>query len=122
MFCKTNDNTQNSDKDEVFDSEPEDTSKIRKLKQENSDIKEQIVDMCVKINNIKNTNVDVKTIDTNEIKGNGSVISTYEYMDENNKEAADVMATHGMKAAVEFMTKGMSDGTMSYAEMRSRYG
>ena len=44
-------------------------------------------------------------------------------MDEANKEATDVMANEGMKAAVEHMlTDPDTKRPLSYSEMRSRYG
>ena len=43
-------------------------------------------------------------------------------MDQNNKNAVDVMASQGMDKAVEFMTKGMTNGTMTYGEMRHMFG
>jgi len=43
-------------------------------------------------------------------------------MDTYNKQAMDIAVSKGMDAAVEFMTKGLSDGTSCYAAMRERYG
>jgi hypothetical protein len=43
-------------------------------------------------------------------------------MDEPNKQAANIMNTQGMDAAVAHMTEGMREGKMSYAEMRYLYG
>ena len=43
-------------------------------------------------------------------------------MDEHNKKAMDIVVSHGMESAVDFMTKGIKDGTMDYATMRSLYG
>ena len=47
----------------------------------------------------------------------------YEGMDDTNKKAVDVMAEEGMETAVKHMfTDEKSGRTLSYAEMRSRYG
>ena len=47
----------------------------------------------------------------------------YEGMDDANKKAVNVMAEEGMEAAVNHMfTDEKSGRTLSYAEMRSRYG
>jgi len=46
----------------------------------------------------------------------------YDQMDEPNKKAMDVWENKGMEAAVEHMTAGLRNGTMSYAEMRALYG
>ena len=49
--------------------------------------------------------------------------SLYQGMDEANKEATDVMANEGMKAAVKHMFTDQETGRqLSYSEMRSRYG
>ena len=59
---------------------------------------------------------------TASLNGSGSDYMFYESMDQNNKNAVDVMASQGMDKAVEFMTKGMTNGTMTYGEMRARFG
>ncbi len=47
----------------------------------------------------------------------------YDGMDDANKKAVNVMAEKGMEAAVNHMfTDEKSGRTLSYAEMRSRYG
>lgn len=47
----------------------------------------------------------------------------YDDMDDANKKATDVMAEQGMEAAVKHMFTDQNTGrTLSYAEMRSRYG
>ena len=47
----------------------------------------------------------------------------YEGMDDANKKAVNVMAEEGMEAAINHMfTDEKSGRTLSYAEMRSRYG
>jgi hypothetical protein len=43
-------------------------------------------------------------------------------IDDPNKEALDIWKKNGVEAAVTFMTKGMNEGTMDYATMRSLYG
>lgn len=58
---------------------------------------------------------DVKT-------GSGEDYVFYEGMDTYNKQAMDIAVSKGMDAAVEFMTKGLTDGTSCYAAMRERYG
>ena len=45
-----------------------------------------------------------------------------EKMDEPNKKIAEIWNKEGVDAAVEHMTRGMSNGTMSYAQMRELYG
>lgn len=54
--------------------------------------------------------------------GTGEDYVFYEGMDTYNKQAMDIAVSKGMDAAVEFMTKGLSDGTSCYAAMRERYG
>ena len=54
--------------------------------------------------------------------GAGEDYVFYEGMDTYNKQAMDIAVSKGMDAAVEFMTKGLSDGTSCYAAMRERYG
>lgn len=54
--------------------------------------------------------------------GAGKHYILYEQADDYNKEAMDVWAEKGLKAAVEHMTKDIVDGKISYAEMRARYG
>ena len=54
--------------------------------------------------------------------GQTKLVNNYDLMDDHNKEATDVMASKGLDAAFDFMTKGLKDGTMSYSEMRSRWG
>lgn len=55
-------------------------------------------------------------------KGSGKDYMFYEGMDDHNREAMDVAASKGMRASIEFMTKDLANGNMSYAEFRSRYG
>jgi len=44
-------------------------------------------------------------------------------MDNNNRAAAQVMATQGLSAAAQFMFTDQETGRqLSYAEMRARYG
>jgi hypothetical protein len=45
-----------------------------------------------------------------------------EQMDEANKEVAEIWNSKGVDAAVEHMTRGMREGKMDYATMRSLYG
>lgn len=54
--------------------------------------------------------------------GAGEDYVFYEGMDTYNKQAMDIAVSKGMDAAVEFMTKGLDDGTSCYAAMRERYG
>jgi len=60
--------------------------------------------------------------DTSSLKGSGSEYMFYESMDQNNKNAVDVIASQGMDKAVEYMTKDMTSGNMTYGEMRHLYG
>ena len=60
--------------------------------------------------------------DTSSLKGSGSDYMFYESMDQNNKNAVDVIASQGMDKAVEYMTKDMTSGNMTYGEMRHLYG
>lgn len=58
-----------------------------------------------------------------EGSGKDIPLANYEQMDESNKKAADVMASQGMKAAIEYMfTDQKTGGKISYAEMRARFG
>lgn len=43
-------------------------------------------------------------------------------MDDNNKEVAKIWNNEGVESAVEFMTKEMCEGKMTYSEMREKYG
>ena len=74
--------------------------------------------------NVKSINTKIVTedIDHEAIKRSGKSYQFYDKMDEHNKKAMDVATVHGMNSAVEFMTKGIKDGTMDYATMRSLYG
>ena len=46
-----------------------------------------------------------------------------ELMNEDNKKAVVVMATHGLEAGMDYMISGGVEGQqLSYAEMRARYG
>ena len=55
-------------------------------------------------------------------KGSENDYMFYEGMDNHNREAMDVAASKGMGSAIEFMTKDVVNGNMTYAEMRYRYG
>ena len=68
------------------------------------------------------TRIVTENIDHEAIKGSGKSYKFYNNMDEHNKKAMDVATSHGMNAAVDFMTKGIREGTMDYATMRSLYG
>lgn len=59
-----------------------------------------------------------------DIKGLGSSISlSYHKMDNFNKNATDIMATGNMDKAIEHMFKDQETGkSLTYSEMRSRYG
>ena len=61
---------------------------------------------------------------TNDLKGFGkNLIGTYENMDENNKNATDLLVGRSDSEAVEYMfTNHDTDGKLTYSEMRSRYG
>lgn len=69
-----------------------------------------------------NKKIAIEDIDHEKIKGSGKVYNLYGAMDEHNKKAMDVAASHGMDSAFDYMTKGIRDGTMDYATMRSLYG
>jgi hypothetical protein len=45
-----------------------------------------------------------------------------EKMDDTNKTAAEIWNKEGVDAAVEHMTRGIRNDTMSYAQMRELYG
>lgn len=52
-----------------------------------------------------------------------SISPSYHQMDNHNKKAADIMATGNFKKAVEHMFMDEETGkSLTYAEMRSRYG
>ena len=77
-------------------------------------------------------NLDVeskaKSVDksTNKVvKGSGVTLpyANYKDMDEANKNAADVLASQGSDAAVDYMFTDQKTGRkLSYAEMRGMYG
>jgi hypothetical protein len=69
-----------------------------------------------------NTKIVTEDIDTEAIKGSGKVYNLYNKMDEHNKKAMDVAVSHRIDSAVDYMTKGIRDGTMDYGTMRSLYG
>ena len=69
-----------------------------------------------------NTRIVTEDIDDEAIKGAGKSYPFYDRMDEHNKKAMDVAASHGIDSAVDFMTKGIREGKMDYATMRSLYG
>lgn len=54
--------------------------------------------------------------------GKGKDYVLYNEMDNDNKKAMNIWAEKGMDAAVKHMTKDVSNGKISYAEMRARYG
>ena len=66
------------------------------------------------------------TDDSKVIPGSGEKLvnkQVYSLMDNNNKKAADVMASKGVDAAVEHMFKHPNTGKkMDYATMRYYYG
>ena len=66
------------------------------------------------------------TDDSKVIPGSGEKLvnkQVYSLMDNNNKKAADVMASKGPTAAVEHMFKHPETGAkMDYASMRYYYG
>lgn len=43
-------------------------------------------------------------------------------MDDHNKNVAEIWNKDGVEAAVEVMTRGLRNGTMSYSQMRELYG
>ena len=82
--------------------------------------------------NFDNTKVLERIPEGSEIKGVFTDPETrrfkvpeniYREMDSNNKKAADVWETEGQAAVLKHMfTDNKTGGTLSYAEMRSRYG
>lgn len=82
----------------------------------------------VEVNNDEKNKIKELFKDKSEntvIEGSGKNIplANYEQMNQNNKKAADVMASQGMKAAIEHMfTDQKTGGKMTFAEMRSRFG
>ena len=74
----------------------------------------------------KNTtpNNDLKDSNNQSLKIVQAIIkSNYNSMDNNNKAAADILATGNVKEAVNFMMTDQKTGrTLSYAEMRGLYG
>jgi hypothetical protein len=58
-----------------------------------------------------------------DIKDEGrTLFKRYDEMDNYNKKACDVWASKGIDEAVNYMTRGITTGEMSYSEMRERYG
>ena len=72
----------------------------------------------LELTDIENENEEIPET----IEGSGKSYGLYNSMDEHNKKAMDIVVSHGMESAVDFMTKGIKDGTMDYATMRSLYG
>jgi len=80
------------------------------------------------VKNQEDSNVNIsktfKELFTNPITGEFKIPeSIYQEMDSNNKKAADVWKNEGQSAAIKHMFTDQETGrTLSYAEMRSRYG
>ena len=74
------------------------------------------------MDNIVATN-NKPTIDTKStINTNALLINNYDKMDDLNKKAAIIMLTKGADAAVKHMFTGEKGETLTYSEMRERYG
>ena len=80
-------------------------------------------DVLNEIDNASEPETKSEYVEGTDVKtGSGEDYIFYESMDTYNKQAMDIAVSKGMDAAVEFMTKGLSDGTSCYAAMRERYG
>ena len=80
---------------------------------ENNKMKHKIIDeQDNNINEEKN----------NEISQNILKLVDYESLDKDNKEAYNVWKNEGPDASAEFMTEGIRNGTMTYSEMRAKFG
>ena len=79
-----------------------------------------------------NTNNNKNTIDKSDINSQNNSAQTFvnniidkniNKMNSHNQEAAIVMKTQGVEAAIEHMFTDQKTGTkLTYAEMRARYG
>ena len=91
-----------------------------------NDIDERYIDECTLCCDEQNENVNAEKqfqtlfeiVRDHECIPKGLV----DQMDDPNKKVADVWNNQGVDAAVEVMTRGVRNGTMSYAEMRYLYG
>ena len=84
-------------------------------------------DVPLKDNKIKHRIIDVKDNNINEEKNNETSqnilkLVDYESLDKDNKEAFNVWKNEGPDASAEFMTEGIRNGTMTYSEMRAKFG
>jgi hypothetical protein len=52
----------------------------------------------------------------------GLFMTTYDKMDDLNKKAAQIMLTSGPEAAIKHMFTDTKGETLTYLEMRERYG
>ena len=71
--------------------------------------------------NISNTSLPEEVINKKNVnvKLSESIIKN---MNNDNKEVAKIWNEKGVGSAVEFMLKDVSNGKMTYAEMREKYG
>jgi len=72
------------------------------------------------VNFIKTTFTPTDNKNANKLRAENYAKSVN--MDERNTKAAIIMATEGREAAVKAMFTGDNGETLSYSEMRSRYG
>jgi len=71
-----------------------------------------------KILNEKHFQVLFEMVQTHEGIPDGLV----QNMDDHNKNVAEIWNKDGVESAVEVMTRGLRNGTMSYSQMRELYG
>lgn len=71
-----------------------------------------------KILNEKHFQVLFEMVQTHESIPDGLV----QNMDDHNKNVAEIWNKDGVESAVEVMTRGLRNGTMSYSQMRELYG
>ncbi len=81
----------------------------------------------LKDNKIRHEIIDVRDNDINEEMNNETSQNILklvdpESLDKDNKEAYNVWKNKGPDAAADFMTEGIRNGTMTYSEMRAKFG
>ena len=81
----------------------------------------------LKDNKIKHEIINVRDNNINEEKNNETSQSILklvdsESLDKDNKEAYNVWKNKGPDAAADFMTEDIRNGTMTYSEMRAKFG
>ena len=97
------------------------------LKEMRSEFDSESVDCCnlfgVNVIQTSSENNNIEFVEESQsISGAGRGYMFYNGMDDNNKKAMDIQATHGWNAAIKHMSTGSDGKPRTYAEMRELYG